>query len=73
MFLTEEQLFELTHMKRPSAQAKWLRDRGWRFDWRADGTLIVHEEEARVQLCSGFDRRRDRADEPDFEALNEIQ
>ena len=32
MFLTPEQLFDLTDAKKPSAQIRWLRDRGWPFE-----------------------------------------
>ena len=37
MFLTPDELVELTGYKRPSAQARWLRDRRWRFELNAAG------------------------------------
>lgn len=41
MFLTKEQLAELTGRKRVSCQRKWLKDHGWRFEENAIGRIIV--------------------------------
>lgn len=37
MFLTAADLEELTGYRRPSAQARWLRDHRWRFEKNAAG------------------------------------
>ena len=68
MFLSQEQIVELTGLNRPSSQARWLRSRGWRFDVRADGKLVVHELEAQKHLC-GVTPARKRT-EPDLRALD---
>lgn len=67
MFLSQDQLIELTGLARPSAQAKWLSSRGWRFDHRADGKLVVLEAEAERHLCGSAPQRR--RTEPDLKAL----
>lgn len=41
MFLTAEQLVELTGYQKPSAQIKWLRTQGLRHWVRADGRPAV--------------------------------
>jgi len=68
MFLSQQQLVDLTHKVRPSAQAKWLDARGWKFERRYDGTLVVHELEAQRRLCSGGSSAPRRT-EPDLKAL----
>lgn len=67
MFLTADELEALTGLKRPSAQAKWLAARGWRFDTRADGKLVVLAAEAQRHLC-GAPPARQRTT-PDLKAL----
>lgn len=37
MFLTHEQLHQLTDYKRPSDQIRWLTEHGYRFDIGASG------------------------------------
>jgi hypothetical protein len=69
MFLTPDQLEQLTGKRRPSAQARWLQDRGWRFERNATGSVVVHALEAERQLCGGSKARRQRVG-PDLEALN---
>jgi hypothetical protein len=67
VFLTQKQIVDLTGLNRPSAQAKWLSSRGWRFDTRADGKLVVLEAEAQRHLCGGSPQRRRTT--PDLGAL----
>ena len=67
MFLTADELEQLTGLKRPSAQAKWLSTRGWRFDTRADGKVVVLEAEARRHLCGSPPARQRTM--PDLKAL----
>lgn len=69
MFLTDKQLYDLIHKRRPSAQAKWLRAKGWRFELRDDGSVILHEDEARARLCSDS-KPAHRRTRPDLGALN---
>ena len=41
MFLTQEELQQLTGYKKPALQRRWLIDNGYNFDIRADGRPIV--------------------------------
>jgi hypothetical protein len=68
VFLTPEDLQRLTGNVRPTRQAHWLRERGWRFDFNAKGEVVVHELEAERKLCSGGAKERRRT-EPDLKAL----
>jgi hypothetical protein len=68
VFLTSQQLERLTGHVRPSAQARWLTERGWRHDFNAKGEVVVHELEAERKLCSGGAKDRRRT-EPDLKAL----
>lgn len=69
MFLTADELRELTGLTRWSAQIRWLNDRGWPYAVRADGRPVVSRREAERQLETGAGGRRERGtDEPDFAA-----
>jgi hypothetical protein len=72
MFLTPEQLEQLTGKVRPSAQARWLTEHNWKFILRGDGRPVVHEAEAERQMCGGASRqaRRPTPTEPKLEALS---
>lgn len=65
MFLTAEQLQQLTGYQRPSAQARWLRRHGWRFTVNALGMPVVAVAEFHRHLVGG----RAIKQEPNFEAL----
>lgn len=41
LHLTDEELLSLTHLRRPSAQARALRAMGMPYRTRPDGTLLV--------------------------------
>lgn len=45
MFVTPEQLVEYTGKRRPSAQARFIADRGLKFDVRDDGSIALRQEE----------------------------
>lgn len=68
MFLTAQQLERLTGYVRPSDQARWLSERGWRHDLNAKGEVVVHEGEAERKLCSSAGKEWRRT-EPDLKAL----
>jgi hypothetical protein len=68
VFLTADQLHELTGFRRPSAQIRWLRDNHWAFAVRADGKPSVAEREFEAQMCTG--QKAAATDEPDFAALD---
>jgi hypothetical protein len=66
MFLSPEQLEQLTGRRRPSAQIRWLAAHRWAYAVRADGRPVVSTSEAQRQLESGGARRAPAAVEPDF-------
>ena len=41
MFLTTEQLYQLTGYKKPALQRRWLAGNGYSFDVRRDGKPVV--------------------------------
>lgn len=51
-FLTTDEIRELTGKTRYSAQAKWLRERGYKIDQRDDGSVILLLEEMNAKLLS---------------------
>lgn len=53
MFVSAEQIREMTGKTRYSAQAKWLRDRGYKIDQRDDGSVILLQEEVTSRLLTG--------------------
>jgi len=53
MFLSAENLYELTERRRPSDQIAWLRDRGWRFEVSAAGRPRVLVEEMQRKMLGG--------------------
>lgn len=67
MFLTADQLGELTGYRKPALQRRWLVQNGYRFDVRADGrpAVLVAQVEARQTPRS----KRHSAELPDFSSL----
>lgn len=63
MFLSPEQLLELTGYVQPAAQIRWLRRNGVRHFVRADGRPVV-------QPSALEPPRETRRSEPKFEALD---
>lgn len=73
MFLSERQLFELTGLKMPSAQRRWLTANGYPFDVRADGSNVVLVDAIRSR--HGLEHpagRAERPSGPDLEALRRV-
>jgi len=68
MFLTTEELCELTGLARPNAQARWLQDRGFIYQVRADGRLIVSRRHVEQRLGGETDSRSPNM-EPNWDAL----
>lgn len=65
MFLTFEQLAELSGYVRPSAQRKWLAQNGLRFWVRADGMNVVPVDQLKIT-----DARRRPNWQPDLSAMD---
>ena len=52
MFLTSDNLVELTDCKRRSGQIRWLSERGYRFEVSTTGRPKVLKEEIRARMTS---------------------
>lgn len=68
MFLTADELAELTGRVRWSAQIRWLREKRWAFTVRADGRPVVARQEAERQLVTGAGKPKAVVYEPNFAA-----
>lgn len=71
MFLTPEELYELTHRKRATAQLRWLRENKIEARLRADGTVVALR--AAVEAKLGAVPSKGRATEPNWKALDATQ
>ena len=69
MFLTRAQISHLTGLKRPSAQIRWLRSRGYPVEVGADNQPKVLEDVVRDRL--GGKVANERRHEPNWAALEE--
>ena len=65
MFLTDEELLELTGYVLPAAQARWLEVRGWRFERNRAGRVIVSRAHAEAMMGGGAPK----APSPKFNAI----
>lgn len=70
MFLTEEELYSLTHKQRPSAQLKALRAMGIDFKERPDGTVAVLRTAVEATMGGAIAADKNKIYEPDWNALN---
>ena len=59
MFLTPEELADLTDRKRVADQARWLRDNGYRFALSAAGRLKVLRAEVDRHLLGSYRTKAD--------------
>jgi hypothetical protein len=69
MFVPAGALEEFTGKTRPSAQARFLANRGLKFIQRSDGTIALRQEELDAYTLTGT-RVRKRAWEPDLSVLD---
>lgn len=68
MFLSKEELEQLTGYKKPSLQRRWLVNNGYGFDVRADGRAAVLKEQVHQQQSNG--ERKRRVSGPNLDALD---
>lgn len=66
MTLTAAELERLTGYKRPSAQLRWLRRKGFKADMNARGDVVLAVAEFSRKMVGG----RAAQQEPDWDALN---
>jgi Domain of unknown function (DUF4224) len=72
MFLTPESIAELTGYVRPSAQARWLSTRRYKFERRADGSITLRQAELDAHTVSKPGLSLKKAWEQDLSALKEL-
>jgi hypothetical protein len=70
MFLTREEINQLTGYKIPSAQIRWLRSEEFKFKIAADGYPRVLKSEVEFQMGHGSDIiNKNKKIKPDIEGL----
>lgn len=70
LFLTEEEISDLTGYRYAVYQMRWLKQRGWKFEVAADGKPRVLR--AHLDLKLGGTPKRDRRSDPNWEALRAL-
>ena len=67
VFLSQDQIEQLTGLKRPSRQCRWLGDHGYRFEVNTRGrpVVLLSAVEQKLQLSTRSPRQ------PNFEALSD--
>lgn len=68
MFLTPEEIVDLTDRRNPRHQSRWLAERGYPFEISASGRPKVLRSEIESRLSS-TERKKTRKAEPNWEAL----
>ena len=67
LFLTLEELSQLTGFKTPARQVEWLRTKGWRFEINGNRRPIVARKYAENMLGCGVPE--ERSYQPNFSAM----
>ncbi len=60
IFLSDQEMEELTDRRLPGAQRKWLEARGWRFEVTASGKPKVARSEFEFRMVSSSTQRNTR-------------
>lgn len=71
MFLTREEIEDLTGRARPTAQIRWLRANGFEVLERADGMPIVLRAALMARMGVAARNRRPILTQPDWSILND--
>ena len=69
MFLSREELRQLTGYKRPAEQRRWLSENGYAFEVRGDGRPALLWEQVRARQSVSM---RHRATGPNLDALDNL-
>jgi hypothetical protein len=73
MFATPDAIYELTHKKRPSAQAKVLESFGLKFIRRPDGSIALRQDEIDAHTLSGYGKQKQKRNwRPDLSVLDKL-
>lgn len=67
LFLTLEELSQLTGFKTPARQVEWLRNKGWRFEINGNRRAIVARKYAEKMLGCGTPEQQGY--QPNFSAM----
>lgn len=67
LFLTLEELSQLTGFKTPARQVEWLRTKGWRFEINGNRRAIVARKYAEKMLGCGTPEQQGY--QPNFSAM----
>ena len=70
LFLTLEELSQLTGFKTPARQVEWLRTKGWRFEINGNRRAIVARKYAEKMLGCGAPE--EQSYQPNFRALQGV-
>lgn len=69
MFLTDEELRELTHRQKHKAQARVLRAMGIEYKVRADGSIAVLRSHVEKEMGGAVDAKIEKVIEPNWSAI----
>ena len=72
IFLSVEELQELTGYQKPALQRRWLMQNGYQFDVRADAHPVVLEAQVRFRQFKDLGEPAKAQEEPDLDALDRI-
>jgi hypothetical protein len=72
MFLSANELQELTGYKKPALQQRWLLQNGYQFDVRGDGRPVVMEAQVRFRQFKDLGNLANAQDEPNLDALDRV-
>jgi hypothetical protein len=68
--MLSEELVGITGFKRNANQAEWLRENGFQFKLRADGSVLISRRHFEFVMGGIEDRMFIGYPEPDFDSLN---
>jgi hypothetical protein len=72
MFLSADELQELTGYKKPALQRRWLTQNGYQFDVRGDSRPAVLEAQVRLRQFKGLGNLANALEEPNLDALDRM-
>lgn len=72
IFLSAEELQELTGYQKPALQRRWLTQNGYQFDVRGDSRPVVMEAQVRFRQFKHLAEPANALEEPDLDALDRM-
>lgn len=71
-FLSKNELEELTGARQVASQRKWLAERGYQFDIRVDGSIVILRTHLENMLGGSQKIIKQRKTEPNVKGLKEM-